>query len=221
MRAAVYDGGRDSFLERSSARPPSKFDSIEYLDADSGAAGKGKSNSSRRSRITSAAGGLNNAGTSTCSSDISCPSSNATATGVWSWGDGNSSRANTEATQAASSWKEEVSGRRNKPSIAPSSCNYRKKFYWGPRVTRQGQEANRDVRSTNMGEPVTFALCVPILLRHQSLSPAPSLFRGPGVEHSAHVAHTLTARQHSVRNTQLSSAAMGLSSVMYNIEACF
>lgn len=158
MSAAVYDGGRDSFLERSSSKPPSKFDSIEYLDAPS--AWKGKTHSSRRT-TSSAAGGLKNSLTSICSSDASNPiSSNATTTGAWSWGDGNPSSNATEVTHAASSWKEEVSGRRHKPLTAPSSCKYHKKFYWGPRVTRQGQETDRDVRNTNMGEPVTFALCV-------------------------------------------------------------
>lgn len=153
MSTAIYDSGRDSFLERSSSKPPSKFDSIEYLDASG--AGKGKSNSSRR--LTSAAGGLNNAGSTCSSSHVSNPSSNATTTGAWSWVDGNNS-ANTAETQQT--WKEEVSGRSNKPLTAPSSCKYRKKFYWGPKATRQGQETNRDVRSTNMGEPVTFSLCV-------------------------------------------------------------
>lgn len=160
MSAVVYDGGRDTFLERSSSKPPSKFDSIEYLDTAS--SWKGKSTNSKKT--TSAVGAPNNAGSSCCSSDVSNPSSNATTVGAWSWADGNNSRA-TEVTQGVSSWKEEVSGRRtNKPLTAPSSCSkHRKKFYWGPRVTRQGQETDRDVGSTNMGEPVTFALCVSVL----------------------------------------------------------
>lgn len=176
MSAAVYDGGRDSFLERSSSKPPSKFDSIEYLDA--AATGKGKSR-----RITScAAGGLNNAGPHTCSSDASSPGSNATTAGAWSWRDGNSSI-------ATKSWKEEVSGRRHKPLTAPSSCKYRKKFYWGPRVTHQGQETKRDVRSTNRGEPVTFALCV-----RSAQQPRKALYlHGPHFDtaHDAHAAHTV------------------------------
>lgn len=162
--AVYYDGGRDTFLERPSAKPPSKFDSIEYLDTWS--CWQRKNINTCRKRTAAAAGGLNNAGTSACGSDASNPSSNATSIGAWTCGDGNNSRA-TEVTHAASSWKEEVSGRRNKPSTAPSSSRkHRKKFYWGPRVARQGQETEREVRSTNMGEPVTFALCVsvPLLL---------------------------------------------------------
>ena len=166
MSAAVYDCGRDTFLERASSKPPSKFDSIEYLDTASSWKGKGSPSTSGGSRrATSAAGGFNNAGTSVCGSNVSNHSSNATTVGAWSWGGGSNSRA-TEVTHPASSWKEEVSGRRsNKPSTAPSSsssCRHRKKFYWGPRVTCQGQETDRDVRSTNMGEPVTFALCVSV-----------------------------------------------------------
>lgn len=165
----VYDGGRDTFLDRSSAKPPSKFDSIEYLEALSCWRGR---TYSRRHPSTATASGLKKTENSVVSSsDASNPSSNATTTGAWSWGDGNNSHANTEVTCAASSWKEEVSGRRNKPSTAPSSsCKYRKKFYWGPKVTRQGQETDRDVRSTNMGEPVTFALCVSVLLCHSTCS---------------------------------------------------
>eukprot|EP00903_Cladosiphon_okamuranus_P007750 g7508.t1 len=162
--AVIYDCGRDTFLERSSSKPPSKYDSIEYLETAS--CWKGKKNSSSGSKKTTllAAGGPNNAAASTCGSDASNPSSNATTVGAWSWADGNNSRA-TEVTHAASSWKEEVSGkRRSKPSTAPSaassSCKHRKKFYWGPRVNHQGQETDRDVRTTNMGEPVTFALAL-------------------------------------------------------------
>lgn len=174
MSAAVYDGGRDTFLERSSAKPPSKFDSIEYLDTWN-CWQRTSNNNSCSSKRTAAAGGLKNAGTSTCGSYTSNPSSNATSIGVWSCGDGNNSHA-TEVTHAASSWKEEVSGRRNKPSTAPSSCKYRKKFYWGPRVARQGQETERDVRSTNMGEPVTFALCVSVVIYHRCVALGLHLF---------------------------------------------
>lgn len=179
--SVVYDCGRDTFLERSSSKPPSKYDSIEYLDTASSWKGKNSSSGSRKT-TTPAAGGRNHAGTSICSSDASNPSSNATTVGNWSWADGNNSHA-TDVTHAASSWKEEVSGRRNnKPSTAPSSsspsCKYRKKFYWGPRVTRQGQETDRDVRSTNMGEPVTIGLGYVVLT-------------APHFEHQAHTAHDL------------------------------
>lgn len=192
--ACIYDGGRDGFLATPTSKPPSKFDSIEYLERDvhdkssiiassvaaaaaaaaapaAPAAGKAK-----KSRTSSAAGGRynKNAGKSTyyCSSNVSAASSSATTAGAWSWGgDGNSSRANTEeVTQAASSWRAEVAGSSSsssssgkKPSTAPSAsaCSkHGKKFFWGPRVAPQGQEIDRDVRSTNQGEPATFALCV-------------------------------------------------------------
>lgn len=177
----IYDGGRDGFLATSTSKPPSKFDSIEYLERDAldkssiassvataaAAAGKAK----RCGRISPAAGGRysnTTAGKIIYSSNASAASSNVTTAVAWSWGDdGNDSSCdNTEGvTHATSSWREEVCGsRRKKPSTAPSSASacskHGKKFYWGPRVTPQGQEIDRDVRGTNEGEPVTFALCV-------------------------------------------------------------
>lgn len=179
--AFIYDGGRDGFLARSTSKPPSKFDSIEYLERDvhdkssiassvaaAAAAAAGKVKRSRRT--TSAAGGRcnNNMGKGTCSSNVSAAGSKAITDGAWGWvDDGNGSRATTEVTLPASSWRAEVFGSKaKKPSTAPSSsaasaCSkHSKTFFWGPRVTPQGQEIDRDVRSTNEGEPVTLALWV-------------------------------------------------------------
>jgi len=155
--AVIYDNGRDGFLARSTSKPPSKFDSIEYLNIDASTPpGKSRRSPGVRQHNSSTA-------RSTCSSNVSTPGSNATTTGAWSWGDGNNSCANTEDMTLAtrSSWKAEVSGRRSKPMTAPSSTSkHRKKFFWGPKVALQGQEMDREVRSTNKGEPATFALYV-------------------------------------------------------------
>ncbi|CAM9761713.1 unnamed protein product [Scytosiphon promiscuus] len=156
--ACLFDGGRDGFLARSTSKPPSKFDSIEFLERDdkSCITSKRSVTSSKKNSgiIADSELGGRSIGRSVHSAR-STSSSNATAMGAWSWGDGNSSRANTEATQTASSWKAEVSGRStcSKPLTAPL-------FFWGPKVTRPGQEAAREIRRTNTGDPATFALTV-------------------------------------------------------------
>ncbi|CAM9706245.1 unnamed protein product [Hapterophycus canaliculatus] len=164
----VYDGGRDSFLARSTSKPPSKFDSIEFLERDDksciASAAPVVTCAKANKAITVAEVGVRSVATSIHSGG-SITSSNATATGAWSWGDGNSSCAKTEATQTRSSWKKEVSCRSTsiKPLTAPtsfSSPSCHKKFFWGPKVARLGEEAEREVRRTNTGDPATFALAV-------------------------------------------------------------
>lgn len=173
-----YDGGRDSFLARSTSNPPSKFDSIEYLEHDvhnksfvsfeSSTAERASGGEDKHRKISAAAitGGKNTARSAYDSNNVSAASSVATTTGAWSWGDGNNSHANTEVTQAAcSSWKAEVSGKRVStapplPSSKSSSSSHTKKFFWGPKVARKREEAERDIRRTNQGDPATFALCV-------------------------------------------------------------
>lgn len=176
-----YDGGRDSFLARSTSNPPSKFDSIEHLERDvhnksfvafeSSTAERASGGEDKHREISAAAitGGGNTAGSTHDSNNVSAASSVATTTGAWSWGDGNNSHANTEVTQAAtSSWKAEVSGKRvftappppSSQSSSSSHLSHRKKFFWGPKVARKREEAERDIRRTNQGDPATFALCV-------------------------------------------------------------
>ncbi|CAM9698944.1 unnamed protein product, partial [Ectocarpus sp. 4 AP-2014] len=173
-----YDGGRDSFLARSTSNPPSKFDSIEHLERDvhnksfvafeSSTAVRASGGEDKHREISPPVitRGGNTAGSTHDSKNVSTASSVATTTGAWSWGDGNNSHANTEVTQAASSsWKAEVSGKRvftapPPPSSQSPSSSHSKKFFWGPKVARKREEAERNIRRTNHGDPATFALAV-------------------------------------------------------------
>lgn len=171
----LYDNGRDNFLATATSRPPSKFDSIEYLkhdvhDSSTIAFRASSSLITRKPKITVVGTAF---AAEPTSSSITTAISKGVNTGA-SWrsdcGDiGNSSSSSSEETCAASSWKAELSGR---SSTAPcrsgvgvesshkTPTGVPKKFFWGPKVTRPRQEVERDVRRTNKGEAATFAMWV-------------------------------------------------------------
>lgn len=164
----IYDGGRDNFLHMASSRPPSKWDSIESLEHDvhdASTIAYGNTKASRRA--------------TTVHSHGRCIFSGGSYSRISSASD---SSIGSKATRT-SLWKEDLSGHDNRPSTVPSRALTRqvdsvvesgsdhrhhfktpagipKKFLWGPKVVRQGQEAERHVRRTNKGEPATFAMWV-------------------------------------------------------------
>ena len=187
-----YDSGRDSFLATSTSKPPSKFDSIEYLEHDvyesSTIACQTSSSSSpsllrrkARRRIPDERRCIERDVTTTvCSSSTN---NNTTATTFdtargLSGGGGSSVGTNSEVTRAPCCWRAEVSRTSSKPATtAPFSCPRRaggaispsfeqfktpgglpKTFFWGPKVARQRQETERNIRRTNKGEPATFVM---------------------------------------------------------------
>lgn len=170
----IFDSGRDNFLARPSSKPPSKFDSIEFLEPDvhdgSTIAFKAlSSRSSTRKAAKIAVGHRTTAAAQTAmSGSISSSDANASTATVGKWSGpvgSNLSSAGTEAIHATS-WKAKVSRR---PSTTVHDCQRArspiktpggmpKKFLWGPRAMRPRQEITRDVRRTNHGEPATFSL---------------------------------------------------------------
>lgn len=184
-----YDSGRDSFLATSTSKPPSKFDSIEYLEHDvneSSTIARQTSSSLSPSflrrkawrRIPDERRCVERATTTTCSSSTNNITTTFETAGGWNGGEGSSVGANSEVTHATC-WRAEVSRINNnsKPATAPSSCprgaeganspsfkqfktpaGLPKTFFWGPKVARQRQETERNIRRTNRGEPATFAM---------------------------------------------------------------
>lgn len=162
--AGLYDNGRDDFLATAASGPPSKFDSIEDLKYDV------HKNSTIAHRTLSLRK-LKTVGTTvpgeSASSTTTSSSRDASSGGASGCGHTRNSTNNSEETCAASSWKAELSGRSSTApcrSGAGVESSYKtpagvpKKFFWGPKVTRQRQEVERDVRRTNKGEPATFAM---------------------------------------------------------------
>ena len=209
--SSFFDSGRDTFLVTPTSKPPSKFDSIEYLEHDvcesTTIACKTSSPSSslllrrnaRRtspgerclgSRDTSYGSSSNNINNNSSSSTTTTTFVATTAAAVGGGGlsgsssGGSSIGVNSDVNHqhAASCWRAEVSRGENKPATAPSSFNndslwaegvnsssissgsfktpsgLPKNFYWGPKVARERQETERNIRRTNKGEPATFAM---------------------------------------------------------------
>lgn len=169
--ACLYDNGRDDFLATATSKPPSKFDSIEWLPYDVHQSTTLAFNAARWSPKTrpNSDGQRNGRNTSSSSSSSS---SHATAVAGWS-GDNKSCCTNSEFADTGS-WRAEVSGRL---STAPSSrsavgvtspcktpSGATKKFFWGPKAVCPRQEVDRHIRRTNMGEPATFAMWVRVKL---------------------------------------------------------
>lgn len=163
--AGLYDNGRDDFLATATSRPPSKFDSIEYLrhDVHKNSTIAFRTLSLRKPKTVGTTPSGEPASSTTSSRDVS--SGGRSVCGHTH----NSSNSNSQETCAASSWKAELSGRSSTApcrSGAGVESSYKtpagvpKKFFWGPKVTRQRQEVERDVRRTNKGEPATFAMWV-------------------------------------------------------------
>lgn len=198
-----YDSGRDTFLATPTSKPPSKFDSIEYLEHDVceslTIACKTSSSSSpspsssvlpsvrRKVRRTPDERRCVERDITTSSSNISNNDGSTTTfetAGGLSGSGGSSVGANSEVTHATC-WRAEVSrisSSSRKPATAPSSsCRWAsglhssssisppfeqfktpaglpKTFFWGPKVARQRQETERNIRRTNKGEPATFAM---------------------------------------------------------------
>ena len=181
-----YDSGRDSFLVTSTSKPPSKFDSIENLEHDvcesSTIACKTSSSSSSPSFLRRKARRIPDE-RRCVERDTTCGSSNNGSSGSTfesagglSGSGGSSTGVNSEVIHAATCWRAEVSRISSKPATAPSFCRRAegvnsaslkqfktpaglpKSFFWGPKVTRQRQETERDIRRTNKGEPATFAM---------------------------------------------------------------
>lgn len=157
ITTSLHDSGRDSFLLTTTSRPPSKWDSIEYISSDADSTTIGFATRQRRARTA--------AGTRS-RHDKFLPPSTITFSG--------SNSSSSSAATRASSWKQEVSGKRpctapgycmnNKNGVGVATANSKtpagvpKKFLWGPKVACQREEMDRDIRRTCNGDPATFSL---------------------------------------------------------------
>lgn len=179
----VYDSGRDSFLLNRSSRPPSGWDSIEYLGRDVHYNTTISSNVSSYSKRSATASSDHNTGRScrrsstTTHSEERSNCSNSRNDRSNSHRSSNGSMSDSTATRANdSSWSAELTGTGSRAGTAPGRSTMRnrnnigvpsalktpagapKKFFWGPKVARERQKIELDVRRTNHGEAATFAL---------------------------------------------------------------